>query len=256
MKGINLLKKKWSLIFMSTAIFLFLFGAIPTSNCKVLAAEDTANVVSTRTINVTGDGEVNVVPDIAYLSLGVTTENSTVDGAQKNNSTAMNKVIEAIKKAGVASEDIKTSNYSINPKYNYDDKTGTSIIIGYTINSTLNVTVKNIASVGNIIDTAIANGANNSNGVIFGVSNYEKYYNTALTNAILNAKSKAQAIATALDVKLSTLTTITENSSGIPIEYPIFYDSASSKNSGGSGGTAIETGVYKIRANVSLVYQY
>lgn len=241
---------------MSTAIFLFLFGVIPSSNCKVLAAENATNEASARTINVTGYGEVNVVPDIGYLYLGVTTENSTLDEAQKNNSTTINKVIEAVKKAGVVSEDIKTSNYSINPKYNYDDKTGTSTIIGYTVNSTLNVTVKDIASIGNIIDTAIASGANISNGVTFGVSNYEKYYNEALTNAILNAKSKAQAIATALDVKLSTLTTITENSNGIPIEYPISYDSASLKNIGGSEGTTIETGVYKIGANVSVVYQY
>ncbi|WP_333860911.1 SIMPL domain-containing protein [Clostridium sp.] len=248
LKSINLLKRKWPLIFTSTLMFLFLFAAISTSNCKVLAAE-------TKTINVTGDGEVNVVPDIAHLSLGVTTEDSTVDKAQKNNSVAMNKVVEAVKAAGVAAEDIKTSNYSINPKYNYNEETGTSTIIGYTVDSTLNVTVKNIDSVGNIIDIAVANGANNSNGVTFGVSNYEKYYNKALANAIVNAKAKAQAIADALDVKLSTLTTVTENSNGVPSEYPIFYDSSSVKNSGGQG-TIIETGLYKIRANVGLVYQY
>ncbi|UZQ50145.1 SIMPL domain-containing protein [Clostridium kluyveri] len=248
LKGINLLKRKWSLIFMSTIMFLLLFGAISASNYKVLAAE-------TRTINVTGDGEVNVVPDIANLSLGVTTEDSTIDKAQQNNSAAINKVVEAIKAAGVAAEDIKTSNYYINPKYNYNEETGISTIIGYTVDSTLNVTVKNIASVGTVIDTAVANGANNSNGVTFGVGDYEKYYNKALTNAILNAKAKAQAIADALDVKLSTLTTITENSNGIPGEYPIFYDSSSVKNSGGQG-TTIETGLYKIKANVSLVYQY
>lgn len=248
MKGINLLKRKGSLIFMGTLTFLFLFAAISASNYKVLAAE-------TKTINVTGDGEVNVVPDIANLSLGVTTEDSTVDKAQKNNSAAINKIVEAIKAAGVAAEDIKTSNYSINPKYNYNEETGVSTIIGYTVDSTLSVTVKNIESVGNIIDIAVANGANNSNGVTFGVGDYEKYYNKALANAIVNAKAKAQSIADALNVKLSTLITVTENSNGIPSEYPIFHDLSSVKNSGGQG-TTIETGLYKIKANVSLVYEY
>lgn len=237
---------------MSAVVFLFLFGVIPTFNCKVLADESTTNQTS-RSINVSGYGEVSVTPDIAYLSLGVTTENSTVDEAQKNNSTTINNIIEAVEKAGVASEDIKTSDYSISPQYNYDDKTGISTITGYTVNSTLQVTVRDITLVGNVIDAAVAVGSNNSQGVTFGVSNYEKYYNEALTNAISNAKTKAQTIANAIGVNQLNLTSVTENSSSIPNQYPIVYDSTSSKN---SGGTTIETGVYKIGANVNLTYQY
>lgn len=251
-KNFNLLKAKWSLVFMSVATFLFFMAIVPTANHKVLAAEDKTTA---RTINVNGDGEVSVTPDIAYVSLGVTTEKSSVGEAQKSNSDTMNNVIAAIKKAGVASEDIKTSNYSISPKYNYNDKTGNSTIVGYTVTSTLSVTVKNISSVGSIIDTAISNGANNSNGIAFGVSDYEKYYNMALTNAISNAKAKAQVMAGCIDVKLSLPTKITENSSGVPTEYRVFYDVAA-KNSSSAQGMTVEAGTYKIKANVSLVYEY
>lgn len=255
MKSINLLKAKWSFSFMTAVMFLFLMGVVPTTNYKVLAAEVKTNEATARTINVNGDGEISVAPDIAYVSLGVTTEKSTVDEAQKNNSTAMNNIIAAIKKAGVASEDIKTSNYTISPKYNYEEKTGNSTIVGYIVTSTLSVTVKNISSVGSVIDTAITNGANNSNGVTFGVKDYEKYYNMALTNAISNAKAKAQAIAGCIDVKISIPTKITENSSGVPTEYPVFYN-APLKSISGDQAMTVQTGIYKVKASVSLVYEY
>jgi uncharacterized protein len=252
LKNINLLKEKWSFVFMAAVMFVFLMGIVPTANQKVLAAEVKTSEVVARTINVNGDGEVSVAPDIAYVSLGVTTEKSSVGEAQKNNSTTMNNVIEAIKKAGVASEDIKTSNYNIIPKYNYEDKTGNSTIVGYTVTSTLSVKVKNINSVGSIIDTAITNGANDSNGITFGVSDYEKYYNIALKNAISNAKVKGQTIADCIDVKLSIPTKITENSSGAPNQYPVFYE----KSSLSKEDMNVAIGTYKINANVSLVYEY
>ena len=167
-----------------------------------------------------------------------------------------NNVIANIKKQGVAAEDIKTSSYVISPKYNYDNKTGSSTIAGYQVTSTLSVTVKNINSVGNIIDGAIANGANNSNGITFGISNYEKYYNIALTNAILNAKAKAQAIAGCIDVKLSIPSKITENSNGVPVVYPVFNNASAAKSISGGQDMTVETGSYTVKANVSMVYEY
>ena len=255
MKNTNLIRRKWRFIFSSVVMFIFLVGVSLASSYKVLAADDTANTTTARTINVTGDGEVDVVPDIAYLSLGVTTEKTTVGEAQTINSTAVNNIITAIEKQGVASQDIKTSNYTISPKYNYDDKTGNSTVVGYIVTSTLSVTVKNISSAGSIIDTAIANGSNDSNGISFGVSDYAKYYNTALTNAISNAKSKALVIAGCIDAKISTPTKVIENSSGVPVEYPVFYKS-SLKNESTASSMSVEAGTYKIKANVNLVYEY
>lgn len=255
MKSINLLKAKLSFAFMTAAIFLLLMGIVSITNHKVLAAEVKTSEAVARTINVNGDGEVNVAPDIAYVSLGVTTEKSSVEEAQKSNSTTMNNIIAAIKKSGVASEDIKTSGYSISLKYSYEEKTGNSTIVGFIVTSTLSVTVKNVNSVGSIIDTAILNGANNSNGITFGVSDYEKYYNIALKNAISNAKAKAQTIASCIDVKLSIPTKIIENSSGVSTEYPVFYN-APVKSASGDQATTVETGTYKVKANISLVYEY
>lgn len=253
MKTNNLLRPKYSFILALAFAFIlaFQFGA-----SKVFAADSNAASADTaRTINVTGDGEVTATPDIAYLYLGVTVDKSTTMDAQNTASTEMNNVIAAIKKEGIQNEDIKTADYSIHPKYNYDKNTGASTLDGYTVSNTLKVTVKDISKAGQIIDTAVKNGANISSGISFGVSNYEKYYNTALQNALSNAQTKAQSISSFLGVKVTTPSKVIENSSGIPNDYPVpLYDKTSLNES--SASTSINSGTYKIKANVNLVYQY
>lgn len=253
MKTNNLLRSRWSFILAFAAAFVlfFNFGA-----SKVLAADSSALAIdSSRTINVTGSGEVTVTPDIAYLYLGVMTEKPTTIEAQNANSTAINNVIAAIRKEGIKDEDIKTTDYSINPKYNYDKNTGTSSLVGYTVSNTLKVTVKDISKVGQVIDTAVKNGANISNSISFGISDYEKYYTMALVKALSNAQSKAQAISSFLDVKLTTPVKVIENSSGIPNDYPVLLN-AKFESAASSDSTSIQAGTYKVKADISLVYQY
>jgi uncharacterized protein YggE len=222
----------------------------------VLAADSsTITTDTTRTINVTGDGEVTATPDIAYLYLGVITDKPTTIEAQSANSTAINNVIAAIKEEGLKDEDITTTDYSINPKYDYDNNTGASTLVGYTVSNTLKVTVKDISKVGQIIDAATESGANVSNSISFGISDYEKYYNMALLNALSNAQNKAQNISSFLGIKLTTPVTVTENSSGIPNDLPVpLHDKLESGNS--SVSTPIQAGTYEVKADVSLVYEY
>jgi uncharacterized protein YggE len=248
MKTSTVLKSKWTFMLVIVAAFLLLFQLVPS---KSLAADVTASS-TTKSINIMGDGEVNATPDIAYLFLGVTTDKSTTTEALKANSTAMSNIMVAIKKEGIKDEDIKTSSYSLSPKYEYDKATEKSILVGYTVSNTLNVTVKDISKVGQIIDTAVASGANISNGVSFGISDYGKYYNMALVNALSNAQGKAQAIANSLNIKLTTPAKITENSSGIPNNYPI----ATTAKLESADSTSIQAGTYKVKANINLVYEY
>lgn len=253
MKTNNLLKSRWSFIFAFAAAFIlfFNFGA-----SKVLAADSSAITAdSSRTINVTGSGEITVTPDIAYLYLGVVTEKLTTMEAQSANSTAMNTIIAAIKKEGIKAEDIKTNDYSINPKYDYDKNTGRSSIVGYTVSNILKVTVKDIMKVGQVIDIAVKNGANTSNSISFGISDYDTYYNKALLKALSNAQGKAQAISSFLAVKLTTPVKIIENSNGIPNDYPISFN-GKLESAASSDSTSLQAGVYKVKADVSLVYQY
>lgn len=245
MKTNYLLKPKWSFIFVAALAFILCFHF---ESFKVFAA--TAS--SARTINVSGEGKVTAVPDTACLSLGVVTEKSTTAEAQNTNSIAMNNVIDAVKKAGIKDENIKTTDYSIYPKYNYDETAKVNTIVGYTVSNTINITVKDISKAGQIIDAAVKNGANACNSVSFEVSDYGKYYNMALQNALSNAQSKAKTISDFLKIKLKAPVTITENSSGISKIYPAALNSTSSS----SASASIQAGTYEIKANVSLVYEY
>lgn len=250
MKTNHLLKSKWSFIFVFTLAFILCFNL---KSSRVLAANSgAAAAAAARTINVTGEGEVTIAPDIAYLSIGVVTEKSTTAEAQSANLIAMNNVINTIKKAGIKDEDIKTTDYSIYPKYNYDENTKVNTLVGYTVSNTLNITVRDISKVGQIIDAAVGNGANTCNSISFGISDYEKYYNMALMNALSNAQGKAKTISKFLNIKLKAPITITENSTEIPRTYSVSLDNASKS----SDSTSIQAGTYKIKASVSLVYEY
>jgi uncharacterized protein YggE len=254
MKTNNLLNSKWSFIF----VFAFAFAlSFHFTSSKDLAADSSAlNGTAARTINITGDGEVTAAPDIAYLSLGITIDKPTTTEAQSANSVAINNVITAIKKEGIKDEDIKTTDYSINPKYDYDKTTGASTLVGYTVSNTINVTVKDIGKAGQIIDTAVKNGANISNRISFGISDYKKYYNMALLNALSNAQGKAQVISNFLGAKLTTPVKVTENSSGIPNDYPVYPLNTKFESADSSSSTPIQAGTYKVKANISLVYEY
>lgn len=250
MKTNNLLKSRWSFIFAFAAAFVLFFNF---GGSKVLAADSSAVTIdAARTISVTGTGEVTVTPDIAYLYLGVITEKPTTIGAESANSTTINNVIAAMKKEGIKDEDIQTIDYSINPKYNYDKDTGKSSIVGYTVTDTLKVTVKDISKVGKVIDTAVKNGANNSNSISFGVSDYEKHYNKALVNALSNAKGKVLAISGFLGLKLTTPVKVVENSNGLPNDYSISLNAKLES----ADSVSIQAGIYKIKADINLVYQY
>lgn len=251
MKTNYFLRSKWSIVLVFTFAFVLCSSLGST---KVQAAD--SNIISTkeRTINITGEGKVTVTPDLAYISLGVLTEKLTASEAESSNSILINSVIDSIKKQGIKDEDIKTTNYRINPVYDYDKTTGSSLVKGYTVSHTLTIIVRDINIVGQVIDTAVKSGANVSNSINFAVSDYSKYYNMALINALLNAQSKAQVISGFFNTSITNPIKITENSTGIPNDYPVTI--ANKSEASDANATYIQVGTFDVKANVTLVYQY
>jgi uncharacterized protein len=216
-------------------------------------AADTADQPTKKTLNVTGQGTVKASPDIAYVTLGVITENGNAKTAQQNNAKLMNAVISQIKNSGVNSEDIKTVNFNISPKTDYNQKTGESKIVGYTVSNSAQVTIKDLTKVGNIIDIASSNGSNVTNNVSFGFSDYEKYYNEALKDAVTKAKARAGTIADALGIGPINPVTVSE-SGGYTPSYN--YGNYAMKSAGAEAATPIEAGNTEINATVSVTYEY
>lgn len=206
-----------------------------------------------KTMSVSGQAKVSASPDIAYISLGVISEDKDAKIAQKMNATSMEKVIASIKANGVKEEDIKTVNYSIYPKYDYNKMTGLSSIVGYTVNNSVSVTVRDLNKTGNIIDAASNSGVNVSSNITFGLSNYEKYYNDALKNAVLAAKKKAATMAEALGVTLKAPISISEGGGYSPLMNYATYDM---KAEAAGAATPVQSGSLEITATVNAVYEY
>lgn len=243
-------------IIISAAIFMALviltMAALSFSAFTPANAEN-ENQPTKRTLNVTGSGTVIASPDIAYVTLGVVTEDKDAKTAQQDNAKAMDKVIALLKAAGIKSEDIKTVNYSIYPKYDYNQSTGESKIIGYSVNNSVQVTVRDITKAGSIIDLAAGCGVNITSNISFGLSDYDKFYNDALKKALEGAKQKAQSMAGVYGIKLGIPVTINENGGYTPVyNYPSY-----AKADGAAGApTPIEAGTIEVKASVGVVYEY
>lgn len=219
--------------------------------------------VSPKVISVSAQGLIKVNPDIAYINLGVTTEHKDAKEAQANNARLMEKVIKAITDAGIAREDIKTTNYSIYPKYYYpkidplikEPQPSEPQIIGYTVNNSFQVTVRDIQKTGTVIDIATSQGVNVTNGISFGLSDYDKYYYEALKFAVKNAETKANIIASALGITLTVPASVSE-SGGYYYEPKTYNFDSSIARMEGISATPISEGTMEVRANVSMTYHY
>jgi len=167
----------------------------PTSYARSLCIDTDSD---NNTLNLNGKGAVQVTPNIAVVSLGVVTENMDLNVALKENTAKMTKVIGSLKNMGIAEKDIKTQSYNIELLYDYVE--GKQIFKGYRVSNILSVTVRNINTVGEVINTAVDNGANVVNSINFTVSNPALYYREALTMAIKDAVEKASVIEKSLKV--------------------------------------------------------
>ena len=231
-------------------IALFLLALLALSACT---SAEAANSVVTENggITVHGEGEVYATPDQASLSLGVETTAQDVKTAQTNNNSKMNAVITAVKDLGIAESDIQTTSYDIYPQYNYSEKNGQQLT-GYQVSNSIQVKVKDLDFLPQVIDTAVAKGANLSYGISFQTSRYEELYQQALANALQKADSKAQAIAKSANISTLQMKNIVEDGSGSAT--PVYLEK--SMNAATDTATTIAEGTLQIIAGVSVYYQY
>lgn len=237
-------------VFIAVATLLVMFFGLYANTTAQAQVEEEAK--DKRTMSVSGQAKVSASPDFATINLGVITEDKDATVAQKANATSMDKVIASIKASGVKAEDMKTVNYSIQPRYDYNEKTRESRIVGYTVSNSVNVTVRDLAKTGSIIDAAAQSGVNTTSNINFGLSNYEEFYNEALEKAVLAAKKKADTMAGALGVKLIAPISVNEGGGYSPLSNYAVYDMKAMSNV----QTPIQAGSLEITANVSIVYEY
>lgn len=181
-----------------------------------------------RTISVTGSGQANLVPDIAYLYLGVHTEKPTASEAMAENNAQTQSMIDALTKFGIDKKDIRTTNFSIYPQDKYDPQSGTPTGEKvYSVDNTVYVTVRDLKQLGDLLDTVVAAGANTINSIQFDVADKAEAIKTARAEAVKDAQAQAQELADSAGVTLGEIQALG------------FYDSQPYPIYEGKGGGAV-----------------
>ena len=206
-----------------------------------------------RTMNVNGTGKALLTPDIAYINIGVQTENKDASEAVSSNNAQVQKVTTALKAAGVNEKDIQTTNFSIYPQPKFDDKGQPTGEITYVVQNTVSVTVRDISKIGDLLDSAVKAGANNIYGIQFDVSDKSAALTLAREEAVKNAQIAANDLAKASGVTLGPIQTITSYGGGSPVYL--------SEGKGGGMAVAdvasvpVSAGQMVLTVDVNIVYE-
>lgn len=153
-----------------------------------------------RTITVQGTGTIEVSPDTADVQFGVVTQNESLETAQDENSTRTQAIIDAMTAAGIAEEDIATTDYVVYPINEYDRDGNLVGIQGYEVFNSVNVTIRDLSIVGQVLDDAVGAGANQVGSITFYVDNTDEAASQARQQAVENARAKADELAEAAGV--------------------------------------------------------
>ena len=207
------------------------------------------------TITIKGEAELEIVPDVASLSFGVIVEAKTVETAQKEGNEKMTTIISELKKEDIKDNDLKTNNYSIYPKYNYDRKTGKRSLAGYEVTQNLQVKVRDFDKIGSIIQLASNAGANQVGSLNFMIDDEIAARADARGEAIKDAKAKAKVLARQLGIKLGDIVNFYESGTAQP-----YYDYGMKTNSmrmeeDSITAPSIEPGTNEVSITVELVYE-
>ena len=176
---------------------------------------------------VTGQGTIEIPADVAQVSIGVESRETTVSAARQNAADAMESVMDAIKDNGVSEDDIVTTNFNIYPQtiwVEVSDSLGRHSeprITGYTVSNTVQVTVRDIDNLSPVVDTAASAGGDliRINSIQFTVDDSSAYGEVIRQHAAADALAKADVYARAMGVTLGPLVYLTEISSSVPMAY-------------------------------------
>lgn len=187
-------------------------GVATLSSAHAQAPAGATLAVSDGTLlSVSAEGEVRRVPDIATLSTGVVTQAADANAAMRANAEQMEKVVAAIRAAGIEARDIQTGGINLNPQYHYAENQPPKIT-GYQASNTVNIVVRDIARLGKILDALVATGANQVNGPGFDLeaSAKDAALDEARRKAIETAQARAGMYAKSLGMRVRRIVSISE----------------------------------------------
>jgi len=244
-------KTKYVLGLGTLVLMAALVLVLATSNPRSALAESGENL---KLISVSGQAEIRVKPDVAIVSFGVETNAPTAQEAQAANTALMTKVVSSLQESGISKEDIQTSNFSLYPVYEWEGEKPNprQVLAGYRCNNTVTARIKDLARVGDIIDGAVKSGATNVGGISFGLLSPEAFQSQVLAQAVKDARTKAEIMASAAGVSITGIQKISDGyvsvDEGRMMALPKLADAA--------GSTPIESGSVVVRASVRIDFTF
>lgn len=227
------------------------FGALSAMPAR---AQTTPYVATDGTLlSVSAQAETKRAPNLATISTGVVTQAADANAAMRANAEQMNKVVAAIKAAGIADRDVQTSGVNLNPQYRYAENQPPTIT-GYQATNTVNVTVRDIAKLGKLLDALVATGANQINGPSFDVDEQEKEraFDEARRAAVEKAQARAETYARTLGMRVRRIVSISEGGGFAPPR-PVMMAMARAEKA--AYDTSISPGENTLSVNLDVVFE-
>ncbi|KRG69060.1 SIMPL domain-containing protein [Pseudoxanthomonas dokdonensis] len=201
-------------------------------------------------LNVSAQAEASRVPDVATLSAGVVTQAADGNAAMRQNAEQMSQVTAAIKKAGIPDRDVQTSGVNLNPQYRYADNEAPKIT-GYQASNTVNLKVRDVTRLGEVLDALAAVGANQINGPSFEIDKPEPVYDEARLAALEKAQARAQTYARALGLRVRRIVSISEGGGGGFQPRPMMMAKAMDR----AESTPVAPGETTLSVNLDVVFE-
>ena len=226
---------------------------------KLICGDDYSNKNNLQkdTIVVSGKGELAVKPDIATISFSVMEENIDVSIASDAVNTKIAKIVANLKTNGVDEKDIKTTDYSINPRYNYVNSAvypynGTQVLAGYDVTQSIEIKIRDLTKAGKIVSDLGTLSVTNMSGLNFTEDKYDDLVLQARDQAITDARAQATKLASALGVRLVKIVGYSEGGNPTPVFYGAMASGVGMKS---AVDAVLPTGENKITSNVSITYE-
>ena len=206
---------------------------------------------SIGTIVVSGTGRVAVQPDVADLRLGVTVAKPTVEAARGEAAATMDAILRAVDGAGVARADVRTAMLSVQPRYDYRDGRA-PVLTGYEIANVVEVSVRDLSALGDVIDATLTAGATSMDALSFRLADPRPAEREARRQAMAEARSRADVLAEAAGVTVQGVSDIVE---GQPVRPPGPVAKAERMALAADAGTPVEAGTLEVAVTVSVTYR-
>jgi len=240
------------------ALALLLLAAAPAALAQpgapspTVAPAPAANPFAATTLSLDAEGKVEVQPDMAEITLGVTTEAPTAAAAMQANAQRMAAVIAALKARGLAPRDIRTSGLNLNPQYRYVENQPPQLT-GYQAANQVTVTVRDLARLGPAVDASVSAGANQVNGISFDLADRTAAEDAARLAAVKALSAKAELYARATGHRILRLVSLSEGAAAPPMQpMPMI---AMTAQRFAKADTPVSPGAMTVRVQVSGLYE-